>query len=160
MVLLLSIHPYLANSAVANKHTANEPMTTQVFHRREMQSRVQTICRFIARTQQLLPHTRHQTGYADKLVLPIIYKYLVRRISRVLQSSNDPYAFNASFREVARIFRSRLRSESFRCCPHDPPEPFVSRVSIDTRMPYHQNVEPLQFRWRTNNAQMRIALYD
>ena len=42
-------------------------------------------------------------------------------ISKELQSGNGSYAFNASFREIARIFGSRLRSEALRCCPHDPP---------------------------------------
>jgi hypothetical protein len=38
-----------------------------------------------------------------------------------LQSGNGCYAFNASFREIARIFGGRLRSEVLRGCPHDPP---------------------------------------
>src|ERR1700733_4315437 len=64
------------------------------------------------------------------------------------------------FREMANKLGNHLRSETLRCCPQNPAEPFVARVSVDARMPYHQNVETLQLRWCTNNAQMRIALHD
>jgi hypothetical protein len=100
------------------------------------------------------------TGCADQFLLLRLNRYIPRAITKELQSGNGSYAFNASSREIAGIFGSRLRSEALRCCPHDPPEPFVSRISIDTRMPYHQDVKALQLRWRTNNAQMRVAFHD
>jgi len=74
-------------------------------------------------------------------------------MSKELQNGNGCYAFNASFREIARIFASRLRSEALRTIPHS----HWCRGSVLTR---HQNVKTLHLRWRTDNAQMRITLHD
>jgi hypothetical protein len=72
---------------------------TVVFRRREVQSRVQHLQIHSENSAIASPHTPHQTGYADKLVLPTADKHIVRRYIYVLQSSNGLYAFSASFRE-------------------------------------------------------------
>jgi hypothetical protein len=50
------------------------------------------------------PHTPHQTGYADKLVLPPADKHIVRRHLNGMQSSNGLYAFSASFIKLGPVF--------------------------------------------------------